>query len=156
MINFMFRYFSTFKEKTCMCHVPRTWSYSEEEGISQDQKQSSCVFPYHSPLLKLTSHAVYQASPHLPASTSHKTLAQEYLKRANHIAPPHTHDSPSGASELSRVPSPQPRIMAPCSLPTVSPLFQNCSTLPSSGKQSARFVEHSQIQWVEEEGWTHI
>lgn len=42
-----------------MYHVLRTWSYSGEEGISKNQKQSNLIFPYHTPVLKLTSHAVY-------------------------------------------------------------------------------------------------
>lgn len=70
-----------------------------------------CFSFSHPSVLKLTLHAVYQASPHLTASTSHYTLAQPHCCKQANVSPP-THDSPSGASEPSHVPLPQPRIIA--------------------------------------------
>lgn len=123
----------------------------------QKEKKKELCFPLsHSSVLQLTSHVVYQDSPHLTACTSHYTLAQAYTagKPAGH--PTHmTHPLEPLNCHMCHYPNAesQPHSSLPNS---ISALFQNSvQHSHPSGNQSARFVEHSQIQRVEERGLGH-
>lgn len=103
--------------------------------ILEGEEKELCFLLSFSSVLQLTSHVVYQASPHLTASTSHDTLAQARCFKQASGSPPHMTHSLEPLNCHS-VPLPQPRITA--SLPSakqhLSPISKHCSALPCSRK----------------------